>query len=200
MKFTSSLITSRLDLGYLCPSQNSKAKSKLLSSPGQAFFLQKPNSLPCVRLQQVLHRKDLNHHIANFFLILTVLCPVHPHLWETIARMADGQGNRRNRDHDSVQDNESILILHDRIAPSICHFRDTEDASCENGDVGEGDGASKQFEPQGGEELVGRLWETGAMLVHAGDIQPDEQAEDHERHDLPDDTRQHHGVARVGQR
>ncbi len=107
------------------------------------------------------------------------------------------QAERSNRNHDAVQRDKVGLILHDRVPPPVGHLSDTEDAPCEDGQVGEAEAADEQFEAQRVHELDGRGFELRAVGVHAGSVVRDHAAEDEEGEDLPDDTGHHEIVAHV---
>ena len=69
--------------------------------------------------------------------------------------MEGGEAERGNGDHDAVQDDEIGLVLHNRIAPSLGHLRDTEDASAEDGKVGKDESADEDSELAVVEEFRG---------------------------------------------
>ena len=60
---------------------------------------------------------------------------MHEHLLEAETRVEDGQPDRGNGDHHTVQDDKLGFILHDRISPSRAQFRDSVDATGEDGDI-----------------------------------------------------------------
>ena len=51
--------------------------------------------------------------------------------------MEGGQAKGGDGDHDAVQDDEVGLVLHDGVPPSVGHLSDTEDATDEDGKVGD---------------------------------------------------------------
>ena len=71
---------------------------------------------------------------------------VHLHGWEHPSRVEGGQAECGNGDHDTVEDDEVSLILHDGVAPAAHHFTDTVDATSEDSDVGEAKSTDEDLE------------------------------------------------------
>lgn len=122
---------------------------------------------------------------------------MHLHLLEHPPGVEGRETGRRNQDHDTIEHDEISLALHDRVAPSLCHLSDTEDATGEDGDVSEYEAGDEKLEAAIVGELDGRGAPERALLAGTGDIVGDEEAEDDEGEDLPDDTGHHEVVARL---
>ncbi len=69
--------------------------------------------------------------------------------------MKGSQTDRCNHDHNAIQPDEVWLGLHDRIAPPFGHLADTEDATGEDGDVGQGQTGDEEPKALAVEELDG---------------------------------------------
>ncbi len=80
---------------------------------------------------------------------------MHLHLLEHPSRVKGSQTDRCNHDHNAIQPDEVWLGLHDRIAPPFGHLADTEDATGEDGDVGQGQTGDEEPKALAVEELDG---------------------------------------------
>ena len=96
--------------------------------------------LLCLRGGKLPHRTRLSMHL---------------HLREHQSRMESSQAEGSNGNHDTVQDDEVGLILHDRVAPPLGHFTYTENATSEDGQVCEDEAAGEQLEACRVHELNG---------------------------------------------
>ena len=109
------------------------------------------------------------------------------------------KGETQNGDgaHDAVEDDEIGFVLHDAVGPSVGHFRDTEHAAGEDGQIGEAEGAGEELEVPAMEQGHGGGREGGAVLVGSEAVVSDQDAEGEQRKDLPRDPGHHEVVAEV---
>ena len=84
---------------------------------------------------------------------------MHLHLREHESGMESSQAQGSNGNHDAVKNDKVRLILHDRVAPPIGHFTDTEDTTSEDGYVCEAEAADEQSEACRVHELDSRGFE-----------------------------------------
>lgn len=111
--------------------------------------------------------------------------------------MEASQADGSDGDHDAIKDDKVGLILHDGIAPATRHLADTEDATGEDGDVGEAEARDEDLEFGVAEDFGGGGGEFRAAGAGAEGVVGDEDAEGEEGEDLPDDTGHHEVVAGV---
>ena len=109
--------------------------------------------------------------------------------------MESSQAESRNGDHDAIQDDEISLVVHDRIAPSVCHLRDTEDATHENGQVSDEEATDEDLEFGILQQFHCGWCQVCAAGADAANIVGHQTAEDEEGDDLPDDTGHHEVIA-----
>ena len=108
--------------------------------------------------------------------------------------MEGRQAERGDANHDAVQDDKVRLILHDGVSPALGHLADTEDATDEDGQVGQDEAAGEELEACRVQELDGRVFERQSVGVDSVDVVGDHASEDEERKDLPHDTGHHEVV------
>ena len=155
---------------------------------------------PPVLLLRWRGSSDANFDIGSALLSLHKPCSglgVLLHLREANPGVEDGEEGGGDGDHDTVQDDEVGLVLHDGRSPSVGHLADTVDAANEDGEVGDGDAAGEELEAGSLHQAGGGSGEGSAVPVDFGGVVGDQPAEDEKCDDLPHDTRDHHVVADV---
>lgn len=88
--------------------------------------------------------------------------------------------NNSNKNHDTLQHNKVRLIAHELVGPAAHELRDTVDASDEDAEIGDNDGAAEEAEFGGGPEGEGGLGELVAVAEGADGVFEDEEGEDGE--------------------
>jgi len=113
---------------------------------------------------------------------------VHLHLREDITGMENSEAQRRDGNHDAVENDELCLVLHDLVPPSWAQLGDTVDATGEDGEVGDEETRNEELEAGSGHEAQA----AGAVITLGADgVVEDERSETHEGDDLPYDTGDH---------
>ena len=92
--------------------------------------------------------------------------------------MEDGEAQRGNGDHDTIEDDEVDFVLHDRVGPSVGHFCDTENATSEDDEERKHDGRGEELEIARSEEVDRFLSEAIAAFVGRVGVVGNQSAED----------------------